>query len=103
MLGTVEEKHRMTRIQLSPELTDTVERLMISGAYTSVDDVLERALRLLQEQERWERLQASLIEAEQQTGRGELIEWTPELRKRLRAEAEERARQGASPDPDVYP
>ena len=93
----------MAQIQLSPQLTATVERMMDSGTYASVDDVLERALQLLDEQERWERLQASPIEAEEQTARGELIEWTPQLHKQLRAEAEELARQGASPDPDVCP
>lgn len=93
----------MVRVELSPHLAATVEKLMDSGGYASVDDVLEQALSLLQEHEQWERLQVSLIEAEEQTSRGELTEWTPALREQLRAEAEELAKQGAQPNPDVCP
>jgi len=93
----------MVQIQVSSQLAATVERMLNSGGYASIEDVLERALHLLEEQERWEHLQASLIEAEEQTERGELIEWTPRLRQQLRAEAQELARQGAKPDPDVCP
>ena len=61
-------------------------------------------MRLLDERER----QLDVLRAKIQIGldeadRGELEEWTPELRDRLRREADEMHRRGEQPDPDVCP
>jgi hypothetical protein len=45
------------------------------------------------------KIQADLDEAD----RGEVDEWTPELRERIRREAQEMYRRGEHPDPAVCP
>jgi antitoxin ParD1/3/4 len=90
-------------LQLTPRLDAKVEEMIAAGSFSNAEDVMEEALRLLDERERLQRLRASLIEAEQQTERGEVVEWTPELSAQIRREAEEMARQRMKPDPDVCP
>jgi hypothetical protein len=60
-------------------------------------------LRELDERGRLKCLRASLVEAEQQTERGDVVDWTPEPRMQIRQEAEEMAPRGMKPDPDVCP
>jgi antitoxin ParD1/3/4 len=88
-------------MQLTPRLEAKVEEMIATGLFSDAEDVMSEALRLLDEREYVQRLRASLIESEQQMERGEVVEWTPELRAQIRREAEEMARQGMKPDPDV--
>lgn len=90
-------------ITLSPRAEAMIQERLESGQYASADEVIEAAVTLLEARERFERLRASLIEAEEQTREGKLLEWTPELRQRLREEAAAMVRQGIPPDPDVCP
>lgn len=69
-------------ITLSPEAAATLRRKVADGKFASADDAIEAAVTLLEAQDRFERLRASLIEAEEQTEAGQVLDWTPELRQR---------------------
>ncbi len=90
-------------ITLSPRAAAMVQERLESGRYASADEVIEAAVTLLEARERFDRLRASLVEAEEQVRQGKTMEWTPELRQRLRDEAAEMVRKGIPPDPDVCP
>lgn len=90
-------------VTLSPETEAMVRQKVADGRFASADEVIEAAVTLLEAHDRFERLRASLIEAEEQMRAGKTLEWTTELRQRLRAEAAEMVRQGIPPDPDVCP
>ncbi|MGH2613918.1 MAG: ribbon-helix-helix domain-containing protein [Thermomicrobiales bacterium] len=90
-------------ITLTPRVEAVIQQKVASGLYASANEVIEAAVLLLDERDRFERLHASLLEAETQTREGKVVEWTPELRRQLRQEAEEMARRGNSSDPEVCP
>lgn len=90
-------------ITLSPRAEAMIRERLQSGRYASADQVIEEAVTLLEARERFERLRASLIEADEQTRAGKILEWTPELRQRIREEAMATAHKGIPPDPDVCP
>ena len=90
-------------VTLSPHAEAIIREKVDSGRYGSSDEVIEQALQDLDERERLERLQAMLQVGLNADDRGEVDEWTPELRERLHLEALERYRRGEQPDPDVLP
>lgn len=90
-------------MSLPPNAEAKIREKVASGLYASADKAIETALMLLDEWDRRQHLRATLIEAEQQIQEGRVVEWTPELRRQLRQEAEAMARQGIPPDPDVCP
>ena len=90
-------------ILLSPRVEALIRDKVERGRYASADEVVEAAIRVLDDHDRRERLRASLIEAEEQTRQGQLMDLTPELRAQIRREAEELVRAGKTPDPDVCP
>ncbi len=90
-------------VTLTPRLEALVQEKVEAGAYGTADEVIEEALRLLDQRDRRERLRESLAEAEAELDRGEGAEWTPELMEQLVRDADELLHQGARPDPDVCP
>jgi putative addiction module CopG family antidote len=90
-------------IILTPEAEAVVRQKVADGRFASADEVVDAAVKLLDERDRWEYLRALLRETEQQVQEGKTMEWTPELRQRLRDEAAEMVRKGIPPDPDVCP
>jgi antitoxin ParD1/3/4 len=90
-------------VTLTPQLEALVRQKVETGPYGSAEEVIEEALQALEERERFQRLRASLMEAEAEIERGEGVEWTPELMEHLKREANELRRQGAEPDRDVCP
>jgi antitoxin ParD1/3/4 len=58
-------------LTLSPETEEIVRRKVASGRYENVSDVIEEALRLLDERDRWTPLQAKLDRGFEQLERGE--------------------------------
>jgi putative addiction module CopG family antidote len=90
-------------IQLAPRVEALIREKVASGRYATAEEVVEAAMRLLDERDRGDRLRASLIEAEEQTRQGQVIEWTPELRDQIRREADAMTHFGVAPDPDVRP
>jgi putative addiction module CopG family antidote len=90
-------------LSLTPELEALVRRQIEAGQYTSPDQVVREALQLLEERDRQRRLKAALAVGDEQYARGEVVPWTPELMDQLKQQAEEMARQGKQPNPDVCP
>jgi putative addiction module CopG family antidote len=89
-------------VQLSPQIEATIEHLVASGQYADAGDVIEKAVRLLEEREheRFLRLQALVREGLES---GEGVELTPELMDEIEREAEEAYQRGEKPSPDVCP
>lgn len=91
-------------VTLSPRLEAQIQRWVDSGQYEDADAVMQDALELLEEhREQFETLRMKIQEGLDEADRGEVDEWTPELRERLRREAYEMYRRGEQPDPEVCP
>ena len=72
-----------------------MEHLIATGHFADGGEVIDRALRLLEQRERrlqW--LRAELALAEEQAARGELIDFTPELLEEIKQRARDNARSG---------
>ena len=66
-------------------------------------DIAQRAVKLLDTRDRYEYLRGLILAAEQDIQDGKVVEWTPELHRQWRLEAQERAHEECSLDPDVCP
>lgn len=92
------------RITYPPDIEQTITRLVERGRYRDPEAVLQEAVPLLEEHERqMDLLRAKLQIGIDQADRGELIEWTPELREQIKQSARRRAALGERPHPDVCP
>ena len=91
-----------TAIQLPPDVAASIQQKVESGHFPDAAEVVREAMRLLDERERkLEALRAKIADGIEEADRGEMDEWTPELRERLRQEALEMHRRGEQPDPDI--
>ena len=91
-------------ITLTPEAEALVRQKVADGRFASADEVVEAAVKLLDERDRLEYLRALLRETEQQVQEGKTVEWSPELHRQWRREAQDRISKGMkTPDPDVWP
>lgn len=90
-------------VKLTTQTEDRLRQWVENGLYASMDEAIEAAVQLLDEHTRFERLQAVLTEAAEQTRLGNVEEWTPELHETIRQEAEERFRRGEKPSGHVCP
>jgi putative addiction module CopG family antidote len=77
-------------VTLTPHTEALIQQKLATGPYRDTDEVIERALQALNDQEQLERLRAMLQEGIDEDDRGEVDEWTPELRERLHQQALER-------------
>jgi antitoxin ParD1/3/4 len=77
------------QIHLSQELEDLIQRKIASGEYHDPSDVIEDALRRLDEHDRMAELRAALAVGDAQIARGETIPWTRELLNEIAREADE--------------
>ena len=90
-------------LTLSPELAALIREKVESGRYGNANQVLEEALRLLDERDRIEWLRAEIAIGLEQIDRGETVEYTPELMEQLKREAIEAERNGEPIDDAVLP
>ena len=91
-------------VDLDPQLEALVREQVESGRYSSADEVVREAVRQLAERERrLEELRAAIAVADEQIARGEVAEWTPELRAEIWREAKADAATGKAPKADVLP
>lgn len=82
----------------------SIRRMVENGRFSDSSAALREAVRLLEESERRrDALRAALQIGIDQIDRGELVEWTPELREETRQSARRRAQLGEQPHPDVCP
>ena len=90
-------------VSLTPQLEAMIRERVDSGRYASASEVVREGLRLLEERERREHLQALLAVGEDDERQGNLVDYTPEFMDDIYREADELFRRGAEPDPDVCP
>jgi antitoxin ParD1/3/4 len=90
-------------VTLTPELEAQIRERVDSGRYHDANEVVGDALRLLEEHERSEHLNALLAVGLEQARRGELVKFTPELFEEIDRRVEERFLCGEEPNPDVCP
>lgn len=90
---------------LTPQLEARILERVASGRYTDASEVVEEALRLLEEREQaqLEHLRSLLEEALEEERRGELIDFTPEFMEDLDRRVKEALLRGDEPAPDVCP
>jgi antitoxin ParD1/3/4 len=79
---------------LPPQLEAMIEEKVTSGRYADASEVVEEALRLLDERDRFEQLRAELEIGLEQIERGENVPYTPDFMDRLKREAAEHVRLG---------
>ena len=90
-------------IRLTPRHQAQVEEILTNGHFSSADEVVDAALKLLEEREkRLTELDAIFSAAEQQIAEGRTVRYTPELFDRLKREAAENARQKKPIDNDLF-
>ena len=70
-------------VSLTPELEAMIRQQVDSGRYNNASEVVREALRLLDEHQRVQHLRSLLAVGLEQTQRGELVEFTPELGSRI--------------------
>jgi antitoxin ParD1/3/4 len=90
-------------VALDPQSEALIQKKVDSGLYPDAATVVREALRLLEEHDRLRYLRTALAEADAQIDSGDYVEWTPGLMDELIREADELARKGIDPDPDVRP
>lgn len=91
------------QIVLSPQAEERIRRQVASGAYHDASEVVEEALRLLEDPHRFATFKAAVDQGFAELDRGEGIPLTPELLEDIRRTARELASQGRVPAPDVRP
>jgi putative addiction module CopG family antidote len=86
-------------VTLSPQIEALIQKNVDSGRFSDATEVIEEAVRQMDERDRVERLRASLVAADERIDRGEGVDWTPEHMERLIRESAEDSRNGV-PIPD---
>jgi antitoxin ParD1/3/4 len=90
-------------VTLTPELVTMIREKVESGLYNNSSEVVREALRLMERQDREERLRAALTVGMAEIDRGEGVEYTPQLLEEIDREADRMLAEGVAPDPDVWP
>jgi putative addiction module CopG family antidote len=89
-------------IELTPRSEALIRAKVVAGSYRSVDDLIEDALRALDEREEQRLLRLRAL-IEEGFASGEGIPFTAELMDEIEQEAEAAYRRGEEPNPGVYP
>jgi antitoxin ParD1/3/4 len=90
-------------VSLTPQLEEIIRKKVESGMYGNASEVVREAIRLMDRQDRLERLRAQLAEADAQIDRGEYTIWTESSLAELIAEADAEDRLGLPISDDVKP
>lgn len=90
-------------VLVSPRFEALIRQKVESGPYSDAAEVVEEALKLLDNRDKLEHLRQSLREAEAEIERGDVFELTPELMEQIWREGDEMFLKGIKPDPDVCP
>ena len=81
-------------VSLTPRLEVMIRAKVEGGLYNNASEVVREALRIMERQEKLQRLQQELQIGSDQIERGETFEFTSDTMARLVREAEERHRLG---------
>ena len=91
------------QVMLRPDQEAFVRRQMEAGDYRSAEEVVEEALRLLEDEAKLRFLRAEVAEADDAIARGEYVEWKPGFMERLQQKADEENRLGLPIDDAIKP
>ena len=81
-------------VSLTPQLEAMIRQRVESGRYNDASEVVQEALQLLEERERLDHLRSLLAVGMEQSHRGEVVEFTPELMENIKKRAHERFPRG---------
>jgi antitoxin ParD1/3/4 len=82
-------------VVLDSKTEELVRRKLETGRFRDESEVVQEAVRLLDERDRrMQQLRDDIAIGREQAQRGQLIDWTPEFLDQLSSEAEENARLG---------
>jgi antitoxin ParD1/3/4 len=90
-------------VSLTPQLEALVRRKIETGPYNNATEVVQEALKVLDERDRAALLKAALAVGDEQFARAEVTTWTPNTLAALIREADEEDRQGVPIRDDVQP
>jgi antitoxin ParD1/3/4 len=90
-------------VTLTPQMEALIRQKVASGRYGDATAVVQEALRLLDQRDRFERAKAAIAHGLEQAERGDVTPWTPGSMDRLRQDADEDERLGRPIDADVLP
>ncbi|MGH2532247.1 MAG: type II toxin-antitoxin system ParD family antitoxin [Thermomicrobiales bacterium] len=91
-------------VSLTPHLEAMVREKVETGQYRNASEVVRDALSQMEERDRrLAELRTVIAIADKQIARGEVVEWTPELRASIMHEARAAATAGKQPKADVLP
>ena len=91
-------------VSLTPQLEALIREKVASGRYNNASEVVRDALRQMEERDRrLEALRTAIAVGDEQIARGEVVEWTPELRAEIMERAKAAAMAGKRPKADVIP
>jgi len=82
------------QVIIKPNQEDFVRRQIAAGSFGNAEDVVEEALRLLEDEAKLRYLRAEVAAADEEIARGEFVEWTPDFWERLQEQADEEDRLG---------
>lgn len=90
-------------LDVPPQIEAMIREKVESGEYLDAAQVVEEALRLLQERDDLRQLRAALQIGIDQLDRGEGVSYTPALRASIFESALRKAQEGKRPKADVLP
>ena len=90
-------------VTLTPDAEALIQRKVETGSYASAADVIQEALRLLDERDARVRLKAAISAGDEDLERGNVVDWSPDFLERLKEEADEEDRIGTPIRADVQP
>jgi antitoxin ParD1/3/4 len=90
-------------VTLSPEIQVLVRQKIESGDFSNEQEVIETAVRRMDEADRRRWLEGAIAKGLADLDRGDTVEWTPGRREEAMQKAIKRAQLGERPSPDVLP
>lgn len=87
-------------ITLPEHIQTWIDRQVAEGRYDTTEAVIANAVEQAMDTYRWEE-DEGLLEAIAQADRGEVFEWTPELRADIRRQSEENLKRGHMVSDDI--
>ena len=90
-------------LHLSPRIQSRITEMLANGDYPDADAMLDEALELLAERERFLELKRLMAVSVEQAERGELIPYDEAFREEAKRSVMRRFAEGDVPSPDVCP
>jgi antitoxin ParD1/3/4 len=91
----LDREEAVMKLELDEKFDTLIQRKVDSGRFASAAEVVEEALREMNERdEHLEYLKVAVAAAEESVAAGQIIDWTPDLMDQIQADADEADRLG---------